>query len=398
MMTVTVKSKALDQTKLTQIAYVIAFAAFGVAAFVELAPHDDGMTTLQAIGWWLLYFPELTVLKAPTNSPPEYKDPHGRFEVKYNPVPHSIKPLADDVDASDPEWRHRVRDCAGNRPIVVRNLMQVHSNRFGAVPNMTHKSLLDVYGDTHISVFTHMSRDRSAIKMTYEDFVERMHDENTQYYARAIPDVHGIFSKNIDKKWLAGLLGLKEGLKLTNYMSTGRNSNYTNVPLLFVGTSHVWSQAHCDVGTSAFLMVEGRKRWFFYSPEQTPYMHAYGQRRNVAYNSAVDVFNPDLERSPEFKKARGFEVILHAGDVLFFPSFWWHGVQNLSPETVGIDLPIIDLGGSFRRNFPLALATVFNPFLVTDYIYSMLFENGRSLPDIYFDGYVISDDRNLSSP
>ena len=46
----------------------------------------------------------------------------------------------------------------------------------------------------------------------------------------------------------------------------------------------IW-QAHCDIGTSIFLMVQGRKRWVLYPPSQSQYMYPYGQYRNVAYNA-----------------------------------------------------------------------------------------------------------------
>merc|ERR1712146_451296 len=103
---------------------------------------------------------------------------------------------------------------------------------------------------------------------------------------------------------------------------------------MFVGSNHVWSQAHCDIGSSTFIMVEGRKRWLLFPPSESQYMYPYGQRRNVAFNAGLNVFAPDLESQPEFAKARGFEAVLEPGDVLFFPSFWWHAIQNLDEKTV----------------------------------------------------------------
>ena len=96
--------------------------------------------------------------------------------------------------------------------------------------------------------------------------------------------------------------------------------------------------------------------------------------------------------------ARGYEVILEPGDVLFFPSMWYHAVKNLPPVilifyykfsffiflfiflsfffkihffffnifffskglTFGIDLPIIDPINSLKRNPLLTFGTVFN--------------------------------------
>jgi hypothetical protein len=41
-----------------------------------------------------------------------------------------------------------------------------------------------------------------------------------------------------------------------------------------------------------------------------------------------------LAEYPFLSLAKGHEVIIEAGDVLFFSSFNWHGVQNLDDLTV----------------------------------------------------------------
>ncbi|PIO60147.1 hypothetical protein TELCIR_18364 [Teladorsagia circumcincta] len=44
----------------------------------------------------------------------------------------------------------------------------------------------------------------------------------------------------------------------------------------------------------------------------------------------VDVLNPDLEKYPNFAKARCWDGVVEAGDVLFIPQGWWHLVAALS--------------------------------------------------------------------
>lgn len=74
-----------------------------------------------------------------------------------------------------------------------------------------------------------------------------------------------------------------------------------------------------------------------------------------------------------------------AGDVLFFPSFWWHGVQNLDDETVAVDLPLIDILGSWRRNAIFTLTSLLNPNVIGDSIGALL--TGGSLRGVFFAGY-----------
>ena len=49
--------------------------------------------------------------------------------------------------------------------------------------------------------------------------------------------------------------------------------------------------------------------------------------------SPVDIKEPDLERFPNFAKARRIHCALKPGDVLFMPAFWWHEVQSF-PDKV----------------------------------------------------------------
>ena len=162
------------------------------------------------------------------------------------------------------------------------------------------------------------------------------------------------------------------------------------LPMFFVGTNYSFSQAHCDFGTSTFFMIEGQKRWVFYGPDQSPLMHSYGQKRNVAFNAGLNVFAPGDDRKLFRDNAKGYEVIVNPGDVLFFPSMWWHGVQNIGDLTVGIDLPLVDTLGSWQRNAPFTLATFANPNLAIAVIKAMV--TGQSFRDVFFDGYLLDKD------
>eukprot|EP00656_Telonema_subtile_P017691 TRINITY_DN19533_c0_g1_i3.p1 TRINITY_DN19533_c0_g1~~TRINITY_DN19533_c0_g1_i3.p1 ORF type:complete len:173 (-),score=26.30 TRINITY_DN19533_c0_g1_i3:34-552(-) len=164
-----------------------------------------------------------------------------------------------------------------------------------------------------------------------------------------------------------------------------------NLPLSFIGSEKVSSQAHSDIGTSIFLMVQGRKRWLFWSPTETPYMYPYGQQCNVAYNAGVNVFKPDFEMYPEFQKASGYEVTLQPGDVLFFPSMWWHAVQNLDRITIGTDVPMIDILGSWQRNSIFTACSLLNPRLMMNMVNAAW--KGLSMREIFFQGYVVDDDK-----
>jgi len=46
-------------------------------------------------------------------------------------------------------------------------------------------------------------------------------------------------------------------------------------------------------------------------------------------SQVLDIENPDLNQYPLFPKAKRFECLLTAGDVLFIPALWFHNIISL---------------------------------------------------------------------
>lgn len=90
---------------------------------------------------------------------------------------------------------------------------------------------------------------------------------------------------------------------------------------LFLGPAGAGFRMHVDLAqTSAWnVQLTGRKRWLLWSPEQT----------ELVYGGEVDGFNPDLERFPDYGRARPMEAVLGPGEMIFTPSGWWHQTKNL---------------------------------------------------------------------
>ena len=102
---------------------------------------------------------------------------------------------------------------------------------------------------------------------------------------------------------------------------------------LYIGPKGTGTNLHIDNrNTSAWLAVlSGQKRFIFFSPDQEPFL----------YDGAVDVLNPDLERFPLYAKAKPVEIILEAGDLVYFPSKWWHQVENLE-DSIALSHNLVD--------------------------------------------------------
>ncbi|MFA6051765.1 MAG: cupin-like domain-containing protein [Methylobacter sp.] len=87
--------------------------------------------------------------------------------------------------------------------------------------------------------------------------------------------------------------------------------------------SHVHSQIHFHpFGKALLCQVTGRKRVKLFAPDQTPFLY---QKSNF---SKIEGEPVDLEDYPLYGKAQYYECEVNAGEMLFFPIYWWHGVET----------------------------------------------------------------------
>ncbi len=104
------------------------------------------------------------------------------------------------------------------------------------------------------------------------------------------------------------------------------------IELFIGGAGQSFPVLHYDgLHTHAFLMqIHGRKQYFVYPPDQTPFMYPVPDDPNRSQLN--DVESPDLTKFPLFAKARGLTFTLDAGEILFVPAGWWHTVRMLTPS------------------------------------------------------------------
>lgn len=109
----------------------------------------------------------------------------------------------------------------------------------------------------------------------------------------------------------------------------------TNV--LFVSMPHLITPCHYDEQENLFAQIRGTKRVILFPPESFQCLYPYRFGHPCDRQSQVDFDNPDYERFPAFKDARGVEAILRPGDVLYIPRCWWHMVHSLDELTVSVN-------------------------------------------------------------
>ena len=97
------------------------------------------------------------------------------------------------------------------------------------------------------------------------------------------------------------------------------------------------SPAHTDPYFNCYVQAVGRKRVWIAPPDaDAAAMHAYGEEEaapavhTLMHNtSQVDVFGARVPR--RFREAvvpHAESTELGAGDLLFLPPYWWHGMRS----------------------------------------------------------------------
>lgn len=72
----------------------------------------------------------------------------------------------------------------------------------------------------------------------------------------------------------------------------------------------------------------GNKEFILYGPDQTEYMYPRADNTKI---SSVNIFDPDYEKYPLFKKAKPIRVMVNEGETILFPTKWWHATQMYGP-------------------------------------------------------------------
>jgi hypothetical protein len=115
-----------------------------------------------------------------------------------------------------------------------------------------------------------------------------------------------------------------------------------NNPLvsIWIGNRTVAS-AHHDISNNIACCMVGRRRFTLFPPEQIDNLYPGPLEPTPGGQvvSMVDFDNPDFEKHPRFKQAMaaGQVADMEPGDVLFYPSMWWHQVEALDDFNVMIN-------------------------------------------------------------
>lgn len=104
---------------------------------------------------------------------------------------------------------------------------------------------------------------------------------------------------------------------------------------VFVGTKGSgfrllhWDSTKLNVFVS---QVHGDKNFVVFRPEDTPYLYPKNALYDDNHSTLPDPFHVDLDRFPEFAKAKPIYVTVKEGETIFLPAGWWHATSIDQPN------------------------------------------------------------------
>jgi hypothetical protein len=195
----------------------------------------------------------------------------------------------------------------------------------------------DNHGDYNISLVGNVGladkENQSKHKVTsMAEYVDNLAKETHNYlrFSRIIDDREEL-KKDLDVNWI------------TKFKSKFARGGYL---YLFMGEAGSKTDMHVAIIQTLFIQIKGKKKWVIYAPNERLFVDAIADRRPYFYSQA----NPNQMDDPHYpllKHAIRYEILLDEGDVLWFPSFYWHYVENLT-ENIGVTYKFTEFGESFK--------------------------------------------------
>jgi hypothetical protein len=150
--------------------------------------------------------------------------------------------------------------------------------------------------------------------------------------------------------------------------------------LMFMGGKNTITPIHCGFSHTLFVQITGKKKWILWAPNERIFFDPRAERRSYFHTNA-DPYKLDDPNFPLLKYINRYEVILEAGDVLWFPSLLWHQVENQT-DSISVAYKFADIPTALHSSRLLAplyftatkpnlfLTVLVNRFKKRDYIFT----------------------------
>lgn len=127
------------------------------------------------------------------------------------------------------------------------------------------------------------------------------------------------------------------------------------LPMMFFGGSDSYTFMHYDIDLANIFHFhfEGKKQCILYPQSETKFL--YKIPHSLITREDIDFADPDLEKWPALKHAKGHIANLEHGNVLYIPEGYWHHMKYISP---GFSMSLRAIARK-PRNFSKAVYNIF---------------------------------------
>ncbi len=103
------------------------------------------------------------------------------------------------------------------------------------------------------------------------------------------------------------------------------------LPMLFFGGRNSFTFMHYDIDLANIFHFhfEGKKQCILFDQKQNKYL--YKIPNSLITREDINFANPDFEKWPALKNAKGYIANLEHGNVLYMPEGYWHYMRYITP-------------------------------------------------------------------
>ncbi|MDP5092446.1 MAG: cupin-like domain-containing protein [Polaribacter sp.] len=146
------------------------------------------------------------------------------------------------------------------------------------------------------------------------------------------------------------------------------------LPMLFFGGKDSYTFMHYDIDLANIFHFHfhGKKEIILFDQQQNDFL--YKVPHSLITREDIDFSNPDFEKWPRLKHAKGYITNLEHGNVLYIPEGYWHYMKYITP---GFSMSLRSIAHK-----PLNLAkAIYNIFIMRNFDNLMRKINGQKWID-----------------
>jgi len=214
--------------------------------------------------------------------------------------------------------------------------------------NLTKKQLYKIIHGNKPCIFTHFLNKKELKKVTMKNFCNTLSNikvkvrynnygdingsDNRKFYKIKLKDYYKKLIKNKFKdKRNPDYVGNNK-IKLEHLERCGITKNrslFKKLPnaKMWIGPADSKTPLHKDQPSNLALQLYGKKEWIVFPKKDIKYL-CYKEKNKELEWSGYDIYNKKSCETAE--KAKRYNIILNAGEMLYLPKQWSHHVRNIT--------------------------------------------------------------------